>query len=406
MISSCAAQAERAEEDRRQELPLPVDADVEQVLRVVLELDPRAAVRDDLRDEQRLVFGVEERARRPVELRHDDALGAVDDERAVLGHQRDVAEIDLLLLDVADGLGAGFRILVPDDQADGHLQRHGERHAALLALVDVVLQLQRDGVAADVAHVALDDVRAAAARAEHFAIAVRVGNQHVAAAGARLPQVVQPLQLAALALPVADGVLDELERRVLAEIADRKDRLEHRLQPGVFALGRQAVHLQKTLVGLLLNLDQVRNRNRGLDLRKVDPLAVDVLRKAVHLIGSRLRASGFGPVKASRSPDAKMQRNRRTPNADDGCRSGQKSSESGVWSPVARVVLLDLDLRADFVEFLPDGFGFFLVDAFLEDLGHRFDEVLGFLQTEAGDFADDLDDVDLLVGREADERSR
>ena len=278
-----SAQAECAEEDARQELPLPVDADIQQVLRVVLELDPRAAVRDDLRDEQRLVFGVEERARRPVELRHDDALRAVDDERAVLGHQRDVAEVDLLLLDVADGLRAGLRIFIPDDQADRDLQRHGEGHAALLALVDVVLQLERDGIAADVAHVAFDDVRAAAARAQHFAIAVRIGDQHVAASGARLPQVVQSLQLAALALPVADGVLDELERRVLAEIADRKHRLEHRLQPGVFTLGRQTVHLQKTLVGFFLNLDQVRNRNRGLDFRKVDTLAVDVLGKAVHL---------------------------------------------------------------------------------------------------------------------------
>jgi hypothetical protein len=35
-----AAQAECAEEDARQEFPLPVDADIQQVLRVVLELDP------------------------------------------------------------------------------------------------------------------------------------------------------------------------------------------------------------------------------------------------------------------------------------------------------------------------------------------------------------------------------
>ena len=339
-----------------------------------------------------------------MELRHDDALGAVDDERAVLGHQRDVAEVDLLLLDVADGLRAGLRILVPDDQADGDLQGHGERHAALLALVDVVLQLERDGVAADIAHVALDDVRAAAARAEHFAIAVRIGNQHVAAAGARLPQVVQSLQLAALALPVADGVLDELERRVLAEIADRKHRLEHRLQPGVFTLGRQPVHLQKTLVGLLLNLDQVRNGNRRLDFRKVDPLAVDVLRKAVHLIGSRLRASG------SRASQGELESRRQNAEemTDTGLRRLRRlradcSPESGVWSPVARVVLLNLDFRADFVEFLPDGFGLVLVDGLLEHLGHGLNEVLGFLQSEAGDFADDLDDVDLLVGREADE---
>ena len=43
---------------------------------------------------------------RAVELRDDDPLGPVDDERAVLGHHRDLAEVDLLLLDVADGVRA------------------------------------------------------------------------------------------------------------------------------------------------------------------------------------------------------------------------------------------------------------------------------------------------------------
>src|SRR5205823_9058297 len=87
-----------------------------------------------------------------------------------------------------------------------------------------------------------------------------------------------------LALPVPDRVLDELERGVLAEVADREDRLEHRLQPGILALAREAVHLQEALVRLLLDLDQVRDRNGRLDFRKVDALAVDVLGKAVHAI--------------------------------------------------------------------------------------------------------------------------
>ena len=206
-----AAQAERAQEHRGQELPLAVDADVEEVLLVVLELHPRAAIRNDLRDVERLVLGVEERARRAVELRHDDALGPVDDERAVVGHQRDVAEVDLLLLDVADGLHAGLGILVPDHEPDGDLERHGVGHAALLALVDVVLQLHPDRVAADVTDVAAGLVLLAAARAEHLVIAVRIGNQRRAAVAARLAQVVQAGQLAALALPVPDRILDELE---------------------------------------------------------------------------------------------------------------------------------------------------------------------------------------------------
>ena len=278
-----AAQPEGAQEHRGEELPLAVDADVEQVLGVVLELHPRAAIRDDLRDVERLVFRVEEGARRAVQLRDDDALGAVDDERAVVRHQRDVAEVDLLLLDVADGLHAGLGVLVPDHQPDRDLQRHGVGHAAFLALVDVVLQLEADGVAADVADVAAGLVGLAAARAEHVVLAVGIGDQRVAAVDARLAQVVQAGEAAALAFPVADRVLDELERRVLAEVADREHRLEHRLQPGILALRGQTVHLQEPLVRLLLNLDQVRDRDGRLDFAEVDALAVNVLGEAVHV---------------------------------------------------------------------------------------------------------------------------
>ena len=227
---------------------------------------------------------MEERARRAVQLRHDDALGAVDDERAVVGHQRDVAEVDFLLLDVADRLDARLRVLVPDDEPDRDLQRHGVGHAALLALVDVVLELQPDGVAADVADVAARVVGLAAAWTQHFPLAVRIGHERRAAVRAGLAQVVQPRQASALALPVADRILDELERRVLAEVADRKDRLEDRLQARILALGWQPVHLQEALVRLLLDLDQVRDRDRRLDLRKIDALSIDVLRKAVHAL--------------------------------------------------------------------------------------------------------------------------
>jgi hypothetical protein len=94
--------------------------------------------------------------------------------------------------------------------------------------------------------------------------------------------VVQAGQLAALALPVPDRILDELQRGVLPEVRDREDRLEHRLETRVFALARQTIHLQKALVGFFLDLNQVRNRNGRFDLREVDALAVDVLGKAVH----------------------------------------------------------------------------------------------------------------------------
>ena len=55
--------------------------------------------------------------------------------------KRHVAHVDVLLLDVLDGLGAGLGVDFEHDQAQRHLQRRGEGHAALAALVDVVLGL-------------------------------------------------------------------------------------------------------------------------------------------------------------------------------------------------------------------------------------------------------------------------
>ena len=71
-----AVQAERVEQRRDRQLALAVDADVDDVLGVELEVEPRAAIRDDARGEQILARGVglaavmvEQHARRTVHLR-------------------------------------------------------------------------------------------------------------------------------------------------------------------------------------------------------------------------------------------------------------------------------------------------------------------------------------------------
>ena len=181
---------------------------------VELEVEPRAAVRDDAAGVELLAGGadgrrrggVEEDARRAVELRDDDALGAVDDEGAVVGHDRDFPEVDLLLLHVADRLRALG--VVPRDEPDRDLERRRVGHAALQALLHVVLRLL----------------------------------EHVA---------------------------DELERRGVVEVLDREDRLEHGLQARVLALLRLDLRLQEALEGLLLDLDQVRDLEDRGDLREV-----------------------------------------------------------------------------------------------------------------------------------------
>src|SRR5207237_7694310 len=92
---------------------------------------------------------------RAMELRHDDALRAVDDEGAKRRENRQLTEIDFLLDDVLRPLG--LRRLADffhDDELERGLERHRVRHVTLDALFDGVLRLPKrvlhelDGVVA------------------------------------------------------------------------------------------------------------------------------------------------------------------------------------------------------------------------------------------------------------------
>ena len=198
--------AQRAHQDRRRQLAATVDADEQVVLRVEFEVQPGAAVRNDAGAIQQLAGAVrlalvviEEHARRTMQLRNDDTLGAVDDEGAVVGHQRHFAEIDLLLTDVLDALF--LRLTVEDHQAHGDFQRAGERQAT---------------------NAALDFF-------EHRLI---------------------------------EAVLDVLEHRAAVVAGHREHRLEGRVQTRLLALGGRRVGLQELAIRVDLGGQQERNLQR------------------------------------------------------------------------------------------------------------------------------------------------
>ena len=175
-----------------------------------------------------------------MQLTDDDTLGAVDDEGAVLRHQRNVAEEYFLLLDVANALGAGFSIFVEDGQTNCDLQRSRVGHAALFALVHVILQLQAYGIAALITEIRRIGVVSSALPAKHIAGMKRVGDNGRTAVLTGGAKVVKTLKVSALTLPVADGKIDELQLRYVAKVGDRKDRLKNGLQTAVVALARVA----------------------------------------------------------------------------------------------------------------------------------------------------------------------
>ena len=225
-----AVHAERHQQARHRNLATPVDTRVHDILGIELDVQPGTAIGNDPRGEKQLarrmrlaLVMVEENARRAVHLRDDDALGAVHDEGAVVGHERHVAHEDVLLLDVLDGLGAGVLVDVEHDEAQRHLQRRGIGQVALPAFVDV--ELRR-------------------------------------------------LEL----------VLDELEHRLARKVGDREDRLEDRLQAFVAASADGLVDHQELIVGSFLDLDEVGHRGDFGDRPEelANPLATAERRRVRH----------------------------------------------------------------------------------------------------------------------------
>src|SRR6185437_11226087 len=112
---------------------------------------------------------------------------------------------------------------VVDLQANRDFQRSGVGHATLFALGLVILQLQTDGVAALGTEVRGVLVVSSAKVTKHVTGMERVGDDHMAAVRAGGTQMVQTLEVAAFALPVADGIIDKLQLRHVAKISDREN---------------------------------------------------------------------------------------------------------------------------------------------------------------------------------------
>ena len=156
---------------------------------------------------------VEEHARRPVHLGHDNAFSAVDHEGAVLGHERHFAHEHRLVLDSPDGARIRFFVEVEYDQAQRDRQRRGVSLVALLAFVDVEL------------------------------------------GGFKL-------------------VAQKMQFRGVVVIPDREHGLEHALETLVVQVLLAVSRIQKQVVRALLNLDQVRHFDRFADLAVVPPDAL------------------------------------------------------------------------------------------------------------------------------------
>src|SRR5205807_1752254 len=97
--------AEGAQKRRREKFPpafAAVEIDVKQIARVELHFDPRTAVRNDPEAVEHFPVEMDARferdTRRAMQLRDNHALRAVNDERSLRRHERDLAHVNFLFL--------------------------------------------------------------------------------------------------------------------------------------------------------------------------------------------------------------------------------------------------------------------------------------------------------------------
>ena len=121
------------------------------------------------------------------------------------------------------------------DFPDCDFQGNCEGHSPLLTLFHCVLDIQFDGAAAEFATRIFDLVSCAAVPARPALRVIGAVDNGFSAFNTVGSKIVQTLEITALALPVPDGILHELQRGGASEVIDGKHRVENGLQSHVLA---------------------------------------------------------------------------------------------------------------------------------------------------------------------------
>jgi len=191
---------------------------------------------------------------------------SIDDERSVLGHQRNFAEENFLLFDMRMVLLPVSGSLSNTVRRNGDFDARGGRSCCASSHSGTsYFQLQAHGIAAAIAEG--HDVLVERAQRWHSTSPKWNGSVLDGGAAGGFRHVerrwCRPLRFPHLHSQLPIELVDELELAQAAEIGNRKTLVENALEPGVVTFAGQQVHLQEAFVRLLLNLDQVRNRDRG-----------------------------------------------------------------------------------------------------------------------------------------------
>ena len=124
-----------------------VNTRINQVFGIKFEIKPRTAIRNNSGCKQIFtgrngltLIMVKENTRRTVHLRNNNTLRSVKNKGSLIRHQRNIAHINILLLDVMDRFGSGSLISIPNNQAQRRLNGRRISHISFDTFINIIFR--------------------------------------------------------------------------------------------------------------------------------------------------------------------------------------------------------------------------------------------------------------------------
>ena len=144
----CFFRIERIKDRCYRQFTAAVNTCIDQIFGIKFKIEPRTAIRDNAGSKQILTgrngfafIMVKEHARRAVHLRNNNALSSVKDKSSFICHQRNIAHIDILFLNIMDRFCAGHFIGIPNNQTQGCFDGSSIGHITFDTFINVIFRL-------------------------------------------------------------------------------------------------------------------------------------------------------------------------------------------------------------------------------------------------------------------------
>lgn len=121
---------ERNKKSSGRKIEKKVDERIEDVIGIEIDIEKRKEIRNEERRKKKIerrmgieIVMIEEEERRKVNMRKDKEIGEVEDEGEVVGNERNIENVKVMIIDVIDGIRKGVLVNIEKDKKKSKIER-------------------------------------------------------------------------------------------------------------------------------------------------------------------------------------------------------------------------------------------------------------------------------------------